>query len=112
MECSRNSEKVWALEQSEPGQGHARREQKGSLWLCVEKMLWGGRGTSSCLLSPWGDKHLGYQDVVQLVVTRGGKVSNSRCVHILKVEQAEFADDLNLGYGRKKGIKDGCNALA
>lgn len=40
-----------------------------------------------------------------------GEVSNSRCVHILKVEQAEFANDLNIGCGRKKGIKDGCNAL-
>lgn len=38
-------------------------------------------------------------------------MSNSRCVHILKVEQAEFANDLNIGCGRKKGIKDGRNAL-
>lgn len=38
-------------------------------------------------------------------------MSNSRCVHILKVEQAEFPNDLNIGCGRKKGVKDGCSAL-
>lgn len=95
VERSRNSKKVWALEQSELGEGACMMGvERIPLALCGEDTMGRKGNIFMCLVS------LRRQE--SRLIRCGGEVSNSRCVHILKVEQAEFANDLNIGYGRKE----------